>query len=91
VALRRRYRECTLFEPLHTILPLMALTMVSLVIRGGMIAPILGGILLMINRSIPVYTSVVIFAIAGFCVLLLNEEAGESARVRGKPVRVVMH
>ena len=54
-----------------------------------MIAPILGGILLMMNRSIPVYTSVVIFAIAGFCVLLLKEEAGESARVRGKPVRVV--
>jgi len=58
---------------------------------GGMIAPILGGILLMMNQSIPVYTSVVIFAIAGFCVLLLKEEAGESARVKGKPVRVVMH
>ena len=56
-----------------------------------MIAPILGGLLLMMNRSIPVYTSVVIFSIAGVCVLLLKEEAGESARVRGKPVRVVMH
>ncbi|KAG5716957.1 hypothetical protein E4T56_gene15898, partial [Termitomyces sp. T112] len=28
---------------------------------GGMIAPMLGGILLMINRSIPVYTSVIVF------------------------------
>ena len=56
-----------------------------------MIAPILGGLLLMMNRSIPVYTSVVIFAIAGFCVLLLKEEAGESGPVRGKSVRVVMH
>jgi len=51
--------------------------------RGGMIAPILGGILLVMDRSIPVYTSVVIFAIAGFCVLLLKEEAGEGARSRG--------
>jgi len=48
-----------------------------------MIAPILGGILLVMDRSIPVYTSVVIFAIAGFCVLLLKEEAGEGARSRG--------
>jgi hypothetical protein len=53
-----------------------------------MIAPILGGILLMMDRSIPVYTSVVVFAIAGFSVLFLKEEAGESGRVRG---RVVMH
>lgn len=56
-----------------------------------MIAPILGGILLMTDRSIPVYTSVVIFAIAGFCVLLLKEDAGKSSRVGGKPVRVAMH
>ncbi|KAF8799365.1 MFS general substrate transporter [Phlegmacium glaucopus] len=54
---------------------------------GGMIAPILGGILLMMNRSIPVYTSVVIFVIAGFCVLLLKEEAGEG----GYSDRIVMH
>ena len=52
-----------------------------------MIAPILGGVLLMMDRSIPVYTSVVIFAIAGSCVLLLKEEAGESTR----PGRVVVH
>ncbi|KAF4617804.1 hypothetical protein D9613_006183 [Agrocybe pediades] len=51
---------------------------------GGMIAPMLGGVLLMMDRSIPVYTSVVIFAIAGFCILLLKEGEGDSARGKGK-------
>jgi len=49
---------------------------------GGMIAPMLGGILLVVNRSIPVYTSVVTFVITGFCVLLLKED--NSARKRGE-------
>ncbi|TEB22963.1 membrane transporter [Coprinellus micaceus] len=49
---------------------------------GGMIAPILGGILLMIDRSVPVYTSVVIFAIAGFCVLLLQEKPRQAGKER---------
>ncbi|KAG6860790.1 hypothetical protein C0995_007596 [Termitomyces sp. Mi166 len=40
---------------------------------GGMIAPMLGGTLLMINRSIPVYTSATVFVFAGFCVLLIHE------------------
>lgn len=56
-----------------------------------MIAPILGGMLLTMNRSFLVYTSIVIFAFAGFCVLLLKEEAGEGARVRGRYNRVVVH
>jgi hypothetical protein len=56
-------------------------------IRGGMIAPILGGILLVANRSIPVYTSVVTFVIAGSCVLLLKED--NSPRQRGK--RSIVH
>ena len=55
-----------------------------------MIAPMLGGSLLMIDRSIPVYTSVVTFAIAGFCVLLLKESAGDSARGR-KGGRAIVH
>jgi hypothetical protein len=38
-----------------------------------MVAPILGGLLLMIHRSVPVYTSVVVFVMAGICVLLLKE------------------
>ena len=41
-----------------------------------MIAPILGGALLMTDRSLPVYTSVVIFALAGICTLCLKEDAG---------------
>ena len=59
-------------SPLSNILPY----------SGGMIAPILGGILLMIDRSIPVYTSVVIFAFAGFCVLLLQEKPREAGKER---------
>ena len=55
-----------------------------------MIAPILGGILLMMDRSIPVYTSVVTFTIAGFCVLLLKEEE-RGAPVRGRFNKVVVH
>ncbi|KXN80841.1 hypothetical protein AN958_07204, partial [Leucoagaricus sp. SymC.cos] len=56
---------------------------------GGMIAPLLGGTLLMINRAVPVYTSVVVFAIAGFCVLLLKEDEGDkSTRGKGK---VIVH
>ncbi|PPQ73324.1 hypothetical protein CVT26_015347 [Gymnopilus dilepis] len=59
---------------------------------GGMIAPMLGGMLLMVNRAIPVYTSVIVFAIAGFCVLLLKEGAGDSgARSRGKSGRTIVH
>jgi hypothetical protein len=57
--------------------------------RGGMIAPLLGGTLLMIDRSFPVYTSVVIFAIAGICVLMLKEDAGDGGREPRE--RVAMH
>lgn len=52
-----------------------------------MIAPILGGILLVMNRAVPVYTAVVVFAIAGFCVLLLKEDEN-SRREKGK---VMLH
>lgn len=41
-----------------------------------MIAPMLGGVLLMIDNSFPVYASIIIFLIAGACVLLLKENAG---------------
>ncbi|KAM6494435.1 Major facilitator superfamily domain containing protein [Amanita muscaria] len=53
---------------------------------GGMIAPLLGGMLLVINRSIPVYTSVIIFVISGFCVLFITEDRSPQ---RGR--RVVVH
>ena len=54
---------------------------------GGMIAPMLGGILLVMNRAVPVYTAVIVFAIAGFCVLLLKEDEN-SRREKGK---VLLH
>lgn len=55
---------------------------------GGMIAPILGGWLLTIDVSFPVYTSVVTFVVAGFCVLLLKErERGEDEETK----RVLIH
>jgi len=55
---------------------------------GGMIAPLLGGMLLVIDRSVPVYTGVVVFVIAGVAVLLLREDAGEGRRTRA---RVIVH
>ena len=53
-----------------------------------MIAPLIGGRLLVIDRSIPVYTSVVAFVIAGCCVLLLKEDS--SPQKRGG-MRAVVH
>ncbi|KAK7681521.1 hypothetical protein QCA50_015253 [Cerrena zonata] len=49
---------------------------------GGMIAPILGGTLLTIDTSFPVYASIVIFIVAGICVLLLDEEEGGRGEAR---------
>lgn len=50
--------------------------------RGGMIAPILGGSLLMVNNSFPVYASIIIFLVATVCVLLLNEDEGDRGASR---------
>jgi hypothetical protein len=55
---------------------------------GGMIAPILGGRLLMIDVSIPVYTSVITFIIAGFCVVLIREPDKKEDSEGG---RMVLH
>jgi len=55
---------------------------------GGMIAPILGGQLLTVDVSLPVYTSIVTFVIAGICVLFLKDaekQEGEESQ------RVVLH
>ena len=57
---------------------------------GGMIAPVLGGALLVVSRSLPVYTSVVVFAIAGFCTLGLRVDEG-SSKDDGKSERVLAH
>ncbi|KAH7885489.1 major facilitator superfamily domain-containing protein [Phlebopus sp. FC_14] len=45
---------------------------------GGMIAPLLGGTLLVVNRAFPVYTSVGVYVVSGACVLLLHETAGQN-------------
>ncbi|KAI5118798.1 hypothetical protein M0805_005140 [Coniferiporia weirii] len=44
---------------------------------GGMVAPVLGGALLVISRSLPVFTSVVVFIFAGLCTLMLRVEEGD--------------
>ncbi|KAH9933165.1 MFS general substrate transporter [Epithele typhae] len=49
---------------------------------GGMIAPILGGLLLTMDHSFPVYTSIVVFILSGICVLLLEENEGQRGSVR---------
>lgn len=51
-----------------------------------MIAPLLGGMLLFINRSFPVYASVVVYLITAACIVLLQETAGG---VNGE--RAMMH
>ena len=47
-----------------------------------MIAPILGGSLLMIDHSFPVYASIGIFILAGLCVILLEEREGQRGGTR---------
>lgn len=44
--------------------------------RGGMIAPMLGGTLLTIDHSFPVYASIGIFILGGLCVIMLKEREG---------------
>ena len=52
---------------------------------GGMIAPVLGGILLQVSVSLPVYTSIVVFIVAGLCTVMLKGREGK----RGGVVSVV--
>jgi hypothetical protein len=53
-----------------------------------MIAPLLGGALLVLNRGFPVWTSVVVYGITGVFVLLLHESAGN---INGGAERSFMH
>jgi len=55
-----------------------------------MIAPMLGGVLLMMDRTIPVYASVIGFAVAGFFVLLVPER-DEDRQQRHKGERTIVH
>lgn len=54
-----------------------------------MIAPIMGGILLFINRAFPVYVSVGVYLVTALCVVLLHETAGQSGNGNGE--RVIVH
>ncbi|KAJ7069406.1 MFS general substrate transporter [Mycena amicta] len=47
---------------------------------GGIIAPLLGGLLLLFSRAAPVYASMVVFVLAAACVLFLKEDEGVSRR-----------
>jgi hypothetical protein len=40
----------------------------------------LGGMLLMIGRSLLVYASTVVFVFMGFCMLMLKEDEGEGLK-----------
>ena len=50
-----------------------------------MIAPIVGGALLMIDPSFPVYASILVFLLSGICVLLIKE--GDSGASEDKDRR----
>jgi hypothetical protein len=45
-----------------------------------MIVPLLGGTLLSIDRSFPVYASVVVYLVTALCVVLLYETAGPGGK-----------
>ena len=51
-----------------------------------MIAPLLGGTLLFINRAFPVYASVVVYLVTAACVVLLHDTIGG-----GNSERALMH
>ncbi|KAF8491171.1 MFS general substrate transporter [Russula emetica] len=57
---------------------------------GGMIAPIVGGALLMIDPSFPVYASIAVFLLSGICVLLIKEvNSGASEDKDRRPAAIV--
>ncbi|KIN93639.1 hypothetical protein M404DRAFT_170644 [Pisolithus tinctorius Marx 270] len=43
---------------------------------GGMIAPLVGGVLLVVNRAFPVYASILVYMFGAGCVLFLHETPG---------------
>lgn len=51
--------------------------------RGGIIAPLLGGYLLVINDAFTVYVSIVILTAAGVCVLFLSNTHSRNGRSGG--------
>jgi hypothetical protein len=55
-----------------------------------MIAPILGGALLMVDPSFPVYASITMFVLSGVCVLLIKED-NNGAIEEDKDRRAAVH
>lgn len=53
-----------------------------------MIAPVLGGTLLVFSCAAPVYTSMVAFVLAAGCVLLLSEDEHEGGWNQGTSLQV---
>ncbi|KAF7299816.1 MFS general substrate transporter [Mycena chlorophos] len=59
---------------------------------GGIIAPLVGGFLLLFSRAAPVYASMLVFVLAAGCVLCLREDEGEGGKAqRGGAGRVLVH
>ncbi|KAF7298678.1 MFS general substrate transporter [Mycena indigotica] len=54
---------------------------------GGIIAPLIGGLLLLFSRAAPVYASMLVFVIAAVCVLGLAEDEGEGGKAKGGHTR----
>jgi hypothetical protein len=55
-----------------------------------MIAPMMGGTLIMIDPSYPVYASSVIFTLSGICVILIEEPKG-SGEDKGRRRPAIVH
>jgi hypothetical protein len=58
---------------------------------GGMIAPIVGGALLMIDPSFPVYASIAVFLLSGICVLLIKEVDGGASEDKDRRPAATVH
>jgi len=57
-----------------------------------MIAPILGGALLMVDPSFPVYASVAVFVLSGICVLSIEEvSSGASEEDKDRRPAAIVH
>ena len=54
----------------------LPLSLLVLSPSGGMIAPLLGGTLLMVNSSLPVFASIITFLVATVAVMLLRGHEG---------------
>lgn len=56
-----------------------------------MIAPIVGGALLMIDPSFPVYASIAVFVFSGICVLLIKEVNSAAIEDKDRRPGAIVH